>query len=161
MFLNAACFWSQQLVFVIFSFSFSSKFFRFLFLFFIPTDVFLFLQDSTLNENLLNCLHPLGILLRGRPNPLRSWEGPQRAWIQFLNYQKSGSIRCRCPPPLDRKFSFKVESCKNEKTSMGMKNRNKNIKNLVKNENEKLQKLTKTHCWDRKHAAFRNILRTT
>ena len=51
MFLNAACFRSQQLVFVIFLFSFSSKFFRFLFLFFIPIDVFSFLQDSSLNEN--------------------------------------------------------------------------------------------------------------
>ena len=50
-FLDAACFWSQQLVFVIFSFSFSGKFFKILFLFFIPIDVFSFLQDSSLNEN--------------------------------------------------------------------------------------------------------------
>ena len=51
MFLDPACFRSPQLVFIIFLFSFSSKFFRFLFLFFIPIDGFLFLQDSSLNEN--------------------------------------------------------------------------------------------------------------
>ena len=51
MFLNAACFRSQQLVFVIFCFPSRASFFRFLFLFFIPIDDFSFLQDSSLNEN--------------------------------------------------------------------------------------------------------------
>ena len=45
-----------------------------------------------------------------------------------------------------------------KKTSMGMKNRNKNLKNLLEKENEKI---TKTKCWDQKHAASRNILNTT
>ena len=51
-FLNAACFRSQQWVFAIFRFHSWPSFFYFLFLFFIPIDVFSFLQDSTLNENL-------------------------------------------------------------------------------------------------------------
>ena len=51
-FLNAACFRSQQWVFAIFRFHSRPSFLNFLFLFFIPIDVFSFLQDSTLNENL-------------------------------------------------------------------------------------------------------------
>ena len=44
-------------------------------------------------------------------------------------------------PPLD-KFSFKVESCKNEKNVSGNEKQEQKIKNLVDNENEKSQKLT-------------------
>ena len=69
--------------------------------------------------------------------------------IEGLNAAMSVSIE---------KFSFKDESCKNEKPSMGMKNRNKNLKNLLEKENEKI---TKTNCGDRKHAGSRNILKTT
>ena len=39
-----------------------------------------------------------------------------------------------------------------------MKNRNKNLKKLAR---EGKQKQTKTNYWDQKHAAFRNILKTT
>ena len=106
---------------------------------------------------LLNCLHPLGILCRGRPNPLRSWAGPQRAQIQFLNYQKSGSVRCRCYLHLTRSFHSRLSLVRMKKRQWEWKTGTKN-KKLGQ---EWKRKIAKTHCWDRKHAAVRNILRIT
>ena len=95
-FLNAACFRSQQWVFAIFRFHSRPSFFIFCFCFSFPLTFFHSYKTQPWMKTCWTAYTPLEFFAEAAQIHCAAGQGPSAHRSQFLNYEKSGSVHCRC-----------------------------------------------------------------